>query len=55
MDTTIRYNSIPCYDQFIEDCLKPQYKLQWLKSIPFDNEMLKSIILYVAYSDKRLF
>lgn len=41
--------------QFIEDCLKPQYELQWLKSIPLDFKLEQSIIFFVAYSDKRLF
>lgn len=41
--------------QFIEDCLKPQYELQWLKSIPLDSKLEQSIMFFVAYSDKRLF
>lgn len=41
--------------QFIEECLKPLYQFQWLKTIPVDSELQQNIIFIVAYSDKRLF
>lgn len=41
--------------QFIEECLKPLYQFQWLKTIPISEEIQQSIIFMVAYSDKRLF
>ena len=40
--------------EFIEECLKPLYVFQWLKTIPFDEQLYNSIAFYVAYTDKRL-
>lgn len=41
--------------QFIEECLKPSYYLQWLKTIEISNELQRNILFLVAYFDKRLF
>lgn len=40
--------------QFIEDCLKPIWELQWLKEIPIDPILQNNILFYIAYTDKRL-
>lgn len=40
--------------QFIEDCLKPIWELQWLKEILIDPVLQNNILFYIAYTDKRL-
>ena len=40
--------------QFIEDCLKPIWELQWLKEISIDPILQNNILFYIAYTDKRL-
>lgn len=40
--------------QFIGDCLKPIWELQWLKEISIDPILQNNILFYIAYTDKRL-
>lgn len=42
------------HQDFIRDCLKPIYELQWLKQIQFEPELINNLLLYLAYSDNRL-
>jgi len=40
--------------QFIEECLKPSYKIHWLDTIYFDPVLINKLQLYIAINDNRL-
>lgn len=40
--------------EFIEECLKPNYKIHWLESIYFDQKLLNDIQMYIVFNDNRL-